>query len=111
MSTLWTLKALERAVVHRIRLVADAREVLVGELVGVEDQHAALLEVADVGLQCRGVHRDEEHVGLVAGCEHLLRRDMHLKARDAAGFTAGADLGGEVRKGRQVVAGAGPTSR
>ena len=89
---------------QRVGHVADLRQVALGELVGVGDDHAAARQVADVGLQRRRVHRDE-HVGPVARGEDVVVGDLDLEGRDAGQRALrGADLGGIIRLGRQVVA-------
>ena len=67
---------------QRVGLVADLREVALGELVGVGDDQAAARQVGDVGLQRRGVHRDE-HVGTVARGQDVVVGDLDLERRDA----------------------------
>ena len=99
-----TWKESRRAVVHRAVGVADLREVALGELVGVDDDRRATGDVAEVGLERGGVHRDE-HVGGVAGGEHVVVGEVQLEARDAGQRALRrADLGGEVGQRRQVVA-------
>src|SRR5690606_6358569 len=62
---------------------------------------------AQVDLERCRVHR-HEHVGRVAGGEHVVRGEVDLEARDAErGARGGADLGGEVGEGREIVAGDG----
>src|SRR5690606_170271 len=79
-------------------------EVLVVEPILVEDEDATLLEVAEVGLECGRIHRDQG-VNLVARGEDFLAAEMELEARDAVDSSDGcADFGGEVRKGADVVA-------
>ena len=56
---------LQRAVLERVRGVADLGEVALGELVGVDDDRRAAGQVAQVGLERGRVHR-HEHVGRVA---------------------------------------------
>ena len=98
------LVALQRAVVQRRPVVADLGQVPLGELVGVDDQHAARGEVADVRLQRGGVHR-HEHVRPVAGGEDVVVREVQLERRHARQRPGGgADLGGEVGERREVVA-------
>ena len=76
------LVAVERAVLDRVRLVARLLQVAVGERVGVDDQRAALRQVAEVRLQRRRVHRDE-HVGPVARREDVVVGEVQLEAGDA----------------------------
>ena len=84
--------------------VADLGEVAGGELVGVDDDRRAAGDVGEVGLEGRGVHRDE-HVGGVAGGEDVVVGEVQLEAGDAGeGALGGADLRGEVGQRRQVVA-------
>ena len=98
------VEGVEGAVVDRARRVADLGEVAAGELVGVDDDRGAAGDVAEVGLERRGVHRDE-HVGGVAGGEHVVVGEVQLEAADAReGALGGADLGREVGQRRQVVA-------
>ena len=93
----------ERAVLERVRLVARLLEVALVEGVGVGDERPALREVADVDLERRRVHRDED-ARLVAGREDVVIGEVHLEARDAR-ERAGrrADLGREVGERREVV--------
>ena len=88
-----------------VRLVARALERLLVERVAVDDHHAAGAQVVDVGAQRGGIERDE-HVGLVGGRAHVGRGEVDLEARDACERAGGsADLGGEVGKRGEVVAG------
>ena len=94
----------ERAVVERVGLVAGLLEVALLERVGVDEDRAAGRELGDVGPQRGGVHR-HEHRRQVAGREDVVIGDVHLERRhpgDRAGRRA--DLGREVREGREVVA-------
>jgi hypothetical protein len=94
----------QRVVLERVGGVADLGEVALGELVGVDDQHAARGQVGDVGLERGRVHR-HEHVGAVAGGEDVVVREVQLERRHAGQGAGGcADLGGEVRQRREVVA-------
>ena len=69
-----------------------------------DDHRAAAWQVADVGLQRRGVHGDE-HVGPVAGGQDVVIGDVNLEGRNARQGACGRpDLGGVIRQGRQVVA-------
>ena len=91
--------------------VADLGEVAGGELVGVDDDRRAAGDVAEVGLEGRGVHRDE-HVGGVTGGQDVVVGEVQLEARDAGeGALGGADLRGEVGQRRQVVAHRGGLAR
>ena len=95
---------LELVGLQRVRYVTDLRQVALGELVGVRDHHAAAGQVPDVGLQRRGVHRDE-HVRPVTGGQDVVVGDVDLERRDTRqGACGGPDLGGVIRLGRQVVA-------
>ena len=96
--------AVEAAVLERVGRVAGLLEVAVVELVGVDDDDAAGLEVAEVGLERRRVHR-HQHVGRVAGGVDVVVGDADLEAGDAGqGAGGGADLGREVGERREVVA-------
>ena len=89
---------------QRIGDVAHLGQVALGELVGVGDHHPAARQVADVGLQRRRVHRDQD-VGPVAGGQDVVVGDLNLEGRDPGqSACGGADLGGVVRLGRKVVA-------
>ncbi len=60
---------------------------------------------AERGAQ-RGRVECDEHVGLVGGGPDVLGREVDLVAGDARqGADRGADLGGEIREGREIVAG------
>jgi hypothetical protein len=76
------LVGVEAAVVAGVCGVADLREVALGELVAVEDDHGTTRQVAQVRLERGRVHRDED-VGSVAGGEHVVVGEMQLEARDA----------------------------
>src|SRR5205823_10470153 len=93
----------ERTVLERVRVIACFLQVAVGEGVGVDDQRRALLQVAEVCLQRRRVHRDE-HVGAIARREDVVVGEVELEAGDS-GQRAGrsANLGREVWERREVV--------
>ena len=98
------VEAVERAVLERVARPPDAGERAVGEVVRVEDQRRALGHVGEIRLQCGGIHCDED-VRTVAGSEDVVVGEVHLEAADAGERALrSADLGGEVREGRQVVA-------
>ncbi len=98
------MKLVERAVLERAFGVAGLLEVALCEGVAVDDQRAALGQVAQVRLQRGRVHRDE-HVRRIARSEDVVVGEMELEARDA-GKRPGrrADLGREVGQRRKVVA-------
>ena len=86
------------------RLVADLGEVALGEVGRVGDDHAAARQIGDVGLERGRVHRDQ-HVRPVAGGHDVVVGEVQLEAGDAGQGAGGrADLGREVRQGRDVVA-------
>jgi hypothetical protein len=88
---------------QRVCYVAHLGQIALGEFVGVRDHHAAARQVADVGLQCGRIHRDE-HVGPVAGGEDVVVGDLNLEGRDTGQCACRSpDLGGIVRLGREVV--------
>jgi hypothetical protein len=92
-----------------VGVVAGLLEVALGELVGVDDEHAVRLEVLEVGLERRRVHR-HQHVGRVAGRVDVVVEKCTWKALTPGEGAGGrADLGGEVRQRREVVADAAPT--
>ncbi len=89
---------------ERVGLIADLRQVSLGELVGVRDDQSATREVADVGLECSRIHRDE-NVGSVARSEDVEVRDLDLERRHSGQRALWcADLGGVIRLRRKVVA-------
>ena len=95
---------LERAVGERVGRVAGLGQVLRREGVLVDDQRAAGRQVPDVRLERGRVH-GHQHVRLVARRVDLLGREADLEAADAGqGAGRGADLGGIVRQGADVVA-------
>ena len=101
------LVLVEAAVLERVRLVAGLLEVGLDERAGVDDQRAVVDEILEVRLERGRVHRDE-HVGRIARRVDLRRREVELEARHAEQAAGrGADLGGEVRERRDVVAGLG----
>ena len=107
MSTAWTLYLSRLPSSSGFVCVAGLLEVRLDERAGVDDQRAAVDEILEVGLERRRVHRDE-HVGRVARRVDLRRREVELEARDAEQAAGrSADLGGEVRERRDVVAGLG----
>ena len=94
----------QAAVGQRALGVADLLQVAGAELVGVDDQRRAAGEVGQVGLERGRVHRDE-HVGGIARRQHVVVGEMELEAGDPwQRALRSADLGREVRQGRQVVA-------
>jgi hypothetical protein len=107
MSTAWTRYLAQRAVVERAGRVAGLLEVAFDEGAGVHDQHAAVDQILQVGLERGRVHR-HQHVGRVARRVDLARREVELEPRDPEQRASGsADLGREVGEGRDVVAGLG----
>ena len=94
----------EGVVLQRVLGVAGLAQVAGGEVVGVDDDRGALVQVAEVGLERCRVHRDQ-HVGRVTGGQDVVVGEVDLERRHAReGALRGADLGGEVRQGDQVVA-------
>ena len=94
----------EAAVLERIGLVAGLGEVSRAELALVGDDQAAGLQIVDIGLERRRVHRDQ-HVGRVAGGVDRRRAEVDLEGGDSEGRPLGrADLGREVGEGGEVVA-------
>ena len=105
MSTSNTWIAVQRAVGERVGLVLRLLQVLLVELLLVDDQDAVRPQIADVDLQRRRVHR-HEHVEVVARREDLAAGEVQLEAGDAGERArGGADLGGEVGQGAEIVAG------
>jgi hypothetical protein len=96
--------AVERAVLEGRGVVPHLLHRPLGELVRVDDDLRAAWHVADVRLQGGRVHR-HEHVRRVTGREDVVVGEVQLEGRDPGkGAGGGADLGGEVRQGGQVVA-------
>ncbi len=94
----------KRAVLERIGLVPGLLQVAIVEGVRVGDDRPALREVAEIDLEGSRVHRDED-ARLVAGGEDVVVGEVHLEAGDAGERAGGrANLRGEVRQGREVVA-------
>src|SRR5207247_2724582 len=70
-----------------------------------DDEQPAGLQVLKVYLERGRIHRHEA-IQAVAGRVDALAPELELEARDAKeGAGRGADLGGEVRQGRDVIAG------
>jgi hypothetical protein len=98
------VQALERAVLQRVRVITRLLQVALGERVLVGDHRAARGERAQLAAQGRRVHR-HQHVGLVARREDVLGGEVDLERGDAGeGAGRRADLGGEARERREVVA-------
>jgi hypothetical protein len=77
---------------------------VVREAVLVDDHRAALLDGSELGDQRGRVHRDQ-HVGVVARREDVARGEVDLEGGHAVRRSGGrADLGGEVRQRREIVA-------
>ena len=88
-STGCTANVVEAVVLERVGGVAGLGQVARGEVVGVDDDRGALGQVAEVGAQRRGVHRDE-HVGRIAGREDVVVGEVHLERRDTRAACPGA---------------------
>ncbi len=96
--------AFERLVFERVHRIRRLLQILFIELVRVDDDRAAFFEVEEVDLERGGVHRDED-ARLVAGRADVLRGKVQLEAGDAGQTSGGgANLGGEIRQRRDVVA-------
>jgi hypothetical protein len=99
------LPARQAAVLERVRCVARLGEVARAELALVGDDQPARLQILDLGLQRRRVHRDQ-HVGRVAGRLDRGGAEIDLEGGDSEGRPLrGADLGREIGEGGEVVAG------
>ena len=97
-------EGVQAVVLERIRLVARPLQVARGELVGVDDDHAVIPQVAHVGLERRRVHGDQDVRG-VARRMNVVICDSDLEtgnARQRAGRRP--DLGREVGQRGQIVA-------
>ena len=95
----------ELVVVERVAVIAGLGEVARAELALVGDDQAAGLQIVDIGLQRRRVHRDQ-HVGRVARGLDRGRAEIDLEGGDAEGRALRrADLGREIREGGEIVAG------
>src|SRR5205823_4858842 len=96
--------AAQRAVVERVGGVPGLLQVRAGEGVRIDDQDAARLQVAEVGPQGGRVHGDQR-VELVAGRVDVVAGEVDLEPGHAGQRPGrGADLGGEVGQGADVVA-------
>ena len=79
-------------------------EIVGAEFVNVDNENAIVFEAAKPGFQGGGVECDQGIVG-VAGGEDFLTAESKLIARDAGeGASGGADFGGKVGEGDDVVA-------
>jgi hypothetical protein len=95
---------LQRAVLERVGRVARLLHRAHGEGILIEEDRRASAHERQVGLQCCGIHR-HQHVGRVARREDVAAGEVDLERADAGhGARGGADLGGEVRQRREVVA-------
>jgi hypothetical protein len=98
--------AVELVVIERVvpRLVAALAEIDLVELVLVDDDDAARLDVADIGLEAGRVHR-HQGVDPVAGRVDVAGGEADLEPRHAIGRAAGGpDLRWKIGEGRDVVA-------
>ena len=78
-------------------------EVDLGELVLVDDDDSARLDVADVGLEPGGIHR-HQGVDRIAGGVDIGAGELHLKAGYAVSRASGsADLSRKIREGGDIV--------
>ena len=88
-----------------LAVIAGLGEVARAELAFVGDDQAAGLQIVDIGLQRRRVHRDQ-HVGRVARGLDRGRAEIDLEGGDAEGRPLRrADLGREIGEGGEIVAG------
>ncbi len=94
----------ERIVFQRIRRIVRVLQVLSGKAVGVDDERATLFQISKIDFQRGRIHGHED-IRLVAGGLDVLAGEVQLESADpgqAAGW--GANLRGEVRQRRDVVA-------
>ena len=99
------LPARQAAVLQRALRVARLGQVARAELAVVGDDEAAVAQRFGIHFQRRRVHRDQ-HIGLVAGGIDRGRAEIDLERRDAERRPlGGADLGGKIGEGREIVAG------
>ena len=92
------------AILERVGVIFRLGEIAVVEFAFVGDDQAAELEHADIGLERRGVHRDE-HVGGVARGRDLARPEIDLERRNTEQRALRrADFGWKIGEGRQVIA-------
>ena len=86
------------------RCEARLADVILGKRVAVEDDRRTRFEPLAIGLQRRGVHRNQ-HVAVIARVVDAIRTEMHLKARYARYRTLrSANLGRIVGERRNAVA-------
>src|SRR5262249_25143737 len=96
--------ARKRAVTERVGRVTGLLQVALVELVGVQDEDAARLQVPDVDFERRGVHR-HQNLRLVARRADVAAAEIELIAGDARqAARRGANLGREIRQRRYVIA-------
>ena len=94
----------ERAVLERVALVPGLFQVPLVEGIRVGDDQGTGAQVVEVRLEGGRVHRHQA-VGVVAGGEDVPIGNVHLEGGHAGDRSGrGANLGGEVGQGRQVVA-------
>ena len=99
--------ATQRAVIEGVIGVAGLAEVDGGEGIVVDDDDAAVADAGKIGLEGGGVHGDES-VYFVAGGEYFGAGEVDLVSADAGESSSrGADFGGEIGEGADVVADGG----
>jgi hypothetical protein len=94
----------ERRVFERVRNVASLLQVLSIEGAAVHYEEPAPPKIREVRFQGGRIHR-HEHVRRIARREHIVRREIDLKAGDSVQRPRGrADFRWKIRKRREVVA-------
>ena len=97
----------EGAVCERVGGKSRLGEVALGEGARIHEDRPAHAEILQLHFERGGVH-GHEHVHRVAGGHDVARSELDLERRYAVRRPGGgADLGGEIGKGREVVAGEG----
>ena len=94
----------EAAVLDRVGFVLRLIEIALGEIAGVGDHQPAGLERVEIGFQRRRVHR-HQHIGRVTRGVDPAAAEVDLEGADAEQRALrGADLGGEIGEGGEIVA-------
>jgi hypothetical protein len=91
--------------VQRVLPVLGFAQIRLGECLAIDDQHPVRLQIFEVDLQRRRVHR-HQYVAGIAGREDLAGGKMQLEAAHAGERARrGADLRGKIRQRAEIVAG------
>ena len=95
----------QRPVLERIPLEPGLAQVLLRQTAGIDDHHAARLEIPDLDRQRRRVERDEDVGGVARGLD-IAGAEIDLEGGNTVGGPGrGADFGGKIGKSGEVIAG------